>query len=81
MKFSREAQKSGSVGGTKSKWYLFDQMLFVKRNISDKKTTSNIEPLPPDDYTLDDDVASQASQSSFSLDFGDIWVAGIHTIK
>ncbi|KAK3763711.1 hypothetical protein RRG08_022745 [Elysia crispata] len=69
LKILREPQKSGSAGGVKRKWYLYDRMLFVKAYTGCRQSTTNMEPLSPDDDTAAGaDVAPQNSPSSFSLE-------------
>ena len=68
LKLSREAPKSGSAGGMKRKWFLFDRMLFLKSCMPDRKTTTNMAAPTPDDDTAIDELSplSPSSLPSFA---------------
>ncbi|RUS91301.1 hypothetical protein EGW08_000915 [Elysia chlorotica] len=62
--------KSGSAGGKKKKWYLYDRMLFILPFISDRNTASNVTAISSDeDIDNGDDNMSQASSTSFTFSF------------
>lgn len=59
--------KSGSAGGQKKKWYLYDRMQFILPYMMDRNTSTNMSICSDEDGVDNEDTMSQASASSLTF--------------